>query len=377
MDVRFGLTILIAVAQPLATQCLSVNAAEYFVATTGNNSAGGTSAAPWRTLQFAADQVGPGDRVTVRSGNYAGFHLETSGTAAAPIEFFAEPGVLVNQPNPVRTDHGINLENASYVVIDGFAVTGMNRAGVRSVGVDGDTFASHVTIRNVHSYNNGYWGILTGFVDDLVIENNETSGSVERARHLRLQQRRPSHDSQQHLLGQRPQRHPRQRRRRDWVATASFRTLSSPVTSSTATASTAAAASTWTACKTRASKTICIYDQHSSGISLYRIDGGGGSNGNVVVNNTIHVASDGRWALNIQDGSTGNTALNNILVSSSTSRGAIDISPNSRSGFVSDYNVVISRFTVNGGNSNITLDQWRALPGNENNDDHSFVATPG
>ena len=95
----------------------------------------------------------------------------------APIEFFAEPGVLVNQPNPVRTDHGINLENASYVIVDGFAVTGMNRAGVRSVGVNGNTFASHVTIRNVYSYDNGYWGILTGFVNDLVIENNETSGS--------------------------------------------------------------------------------------------------------------------------------------------------------------------------------------------------------
>ncbi len=35
---------------------------------------------------------------------------------------------------------------------------------------------------------------------------------------------------------------------------------------------------------------------------------------NIVVNNkTILVASDGRWALNIQDGSTGNHLYNNIL----------------------------------------------------------------
>ena len=127
--------------------------AEYFVATSGNNSAAGTSEAPWQTLQYAASRVAPGDRVIVRPGNYVGFHLTRSGTAAAPIEFFAEPGVLVNQRNATTPD-GINLENASHVVIDGFAVTGMPRAGVRSVGLPTD-FAAYVTIRNVHSYNNG------------------------------------------------------------------------------------------------------------------------------------------------------------------------------------------------------------------------------
>ena len=64
---------------------------------------------------------------------------------------------------------------------------------------------------------------------------------------------------------------------------------------------------------------------------------------NVVVNNTIHIADDGRWALNIQDGSTGNTAFNNILVSEHAFRGAIDISADSLTGFVSDYNVVDRR----------------------------------
>src|SRR5262249_16003865 len=64
------------------------------------------------------------------------------------------------------------------VVIDGFNVSNMNRAGIRSVGVDGDDLASHVTIRNVTASNNGYWGIFTGFVDDLLIENNKTSSSI-------------------------------------------------------------------------------------------------------------------------------------------------------------------------------------------------------
>ena len=48
-------------------------------------------------------------------------------TAAAPIQFFAEPGVLINQRNATTPD-GINLEIASHIVIDGFTVTGMPRA---------------------------------------------------------------------------------------------------------------------------------------------------------------------------------------------------------------------------------------------------------
>jgi hypothetical protein len=156
MLARFLVTLL--AVSGMASSCI---AASYFVSTAGNDAWPGTAAQPWRTLQFAADQVGPGDQVTVRAGgtpatnSYAGFHLTANGTAVAPIEFFAEPGVVINQPNPIRADHGINLENASYVVIDGFEVTGMTQAGVRSVGVNGTTFASHVTIRNVRSHHNG------------------------------------------------------------------------------------------------------------------------------------------------------------------------------------------------------------------------------
>ena len=153
------------------------NAAEYYVSTTGNNGNVGSSGAPWRTLQFAANEVGPGDRVVVLPGNYTGFHLTTSGLPASPIEFFAQPGVNITQRNVVTPD-GINLESASYIVIDGFKVAAMPRAGVRSVGLPSN-FAEHVTVRNVTAQNNGVWGIFTGHVDDLLIENNKTSGSLD------------------------------------------------------------------------------------------------------------------------------------------------------------------------------------------------------
>jgi Protein of unknown function (DUF1565) len=87
-----------------------------YVATTGNDSADGSAAAPWRTQQRAANLVRAGDQVIVRAGHYAGFNLTTSGTAANPILFSADPGVIVDTPNPVRTQDGINLEGASWIV---------------------------------------------------------------------------------------------------------------------------------------------------------------------------------------------------------------------------------------------------------------------
>jgi hypothetical protein len=85
------------------------------------------------------------------------------------------------------------------------------------------------------------------------------------------------------------------------------------------------------------------------------------------------MATDGRWALNIQNASTGNQAYNNILLNLNTSRGSIDIGASSLPGFVSNYNIVENRFTTNGGSSLLSLSAWRTAT---NQDANSLVATP-
>jgi hypothetical protein len=356
----------------LTATCTVAPATQYYVSPTGSDTpAGGTSAEPWKTLQYAADRVGAGDRVTVRAGTYAGFNLTTSGTMNAPIEFIAEPGVLINQANPVRTQHGINLENASWVIIGGFEVTGMQRAGVRSVGVDGDTFASNVTIRNVKSHDNGYWGILTGFVNDLLIENNTTYGSVnEHGIYVSNSGDRPtirnnmSYNNRAngiHMNGD--------------ASLGGDGIISGAYVSGNTIYNTGVGGGSginMDGVQNSRIENNLLYNNHASGISLYSIDGGGGSSGNIVANNPVLEANNGRWALNIQSGSTGNTVRNNILLNDHPTRGAIDISSDSLPGFTSDYNVVISRFTTNGGNSNLTLSQWQAQTGQ---DAHSLVST--
>src|SRR5690606_22517983 len=53
----------------------------YYVATNGNNGNSGSAAAPWLTLQYAVDQIAPGDTILVQSGTYVGMRIEQSGTA--------------------------------------------------------------------------------------------------------------------------------------------------------------------------------------------------------------------------------------------------------------------------------------------------------
>jgi Right handed beta helix region len=319
-----------------------------YVAPTGSDSADGGAITPWRTLQRAANLVRAGDLVIVRSGHYAGFNLTTSGTAANPIVFSADPGVVVDSPNPGRTQDGINLEGASYIVIEGFTVVGMPRTGIRSVT------NSHVTIRRNVGDLNGRWGILTGFSDDLLIEDNEMSRSVA------------EHGIYVGNSGDRPVI----RRNHVWgnsgngihmngdLSQGGDGVISGAVVEANVihgNGRTGGSGINGDGVQSSRIVNNVLYDNHASGISLYQIDGGQPSRNNLVAHNTIVQAADGRWAVNIQDGATGNQVVNNILLTLHTFRGAIDISADSLSGFVSDSNAVTGRFTMDGGNSVLTL----------------------
>jgi hypothetical protein len=116
-----------------------------------------------------------------------------------------------------------------------------------------------------------------------------------------------------------------------------------------------------------------LYNNHASGISLYQIDGGSSSQNNRVLNNTILMPANGRWALNIPD-TENNKLFNNIVLNNHPYRGSILIGAPVSTGFESDYNVVIDRFANDGeGDTILTLADWQAL----GYDQHSFIADPG
>jgi len=342
---------------------------DYWVAPppAGNDSNPGTDALPWATLQHAADEVVAGDTVWVRSGSFAGAHLTTSGTASDPIAFRAAPGESpqITSDNPSTPD-GFNIEGASWVIIEGFEVSGRTRAGIRAV------LCEHVTIRGNTCASNGTWGIFTGFCDDLLIEGNATSGSLD------------EHGIYVSNSGDRPVI----RGNRIWgnsrcgihmngdVSMGGDGIISEAVVEENTIWSNGASGGSginMDGVQSSLVRNNLIYDQHASGISLYRIDGGGPSSNNRVLNNTVVVTSDGRWALNIQNDSTGTEIRNNVLWSEHSFRGAIDVCANCLSGLTSNHNAVDDAITLDGGSTVLTLAEWQSSTGQ---DQASMVASP-
>lgn len=329
----------------------------YYVSPAGSDSAPGSSAAPFATLQHAADVVRPGDTVIVRKGKYAGFHLETDGTAARRITFRAEKGAVINRPN-FRTPDGINLEGADYVTIQGFRLVGLPRSGIRSVT------NHHVTILKNTADGNGRWGIFTGFSDDLLIKRNVTSNSQEEhGIYVSNSGDRPTivENTSSNNRGCGIHMNGDESMGGDGIISGA-RVLRNVIFSN---GLGGGSGINGDGVHDSLFASNLLYDNHASGISLYRIDAAEGSQNNRVFNNTVLMAADGRWALNIQDGSTGAKVYNNILLTAHPYRGAINISPDSLSGFVSDRNIVTPRFTFDGGDSVLSLTQWQARSGQD------------
>jgi parallel beta-helix repeat protein len=328
--------LVLAVALP-GVVSLPAGAADYYVKNGGNNSNNGLSiATAWATPQRAADVANPGDTIHVLNGNYPGFFVERSGTAGNPITFLAESPAVNITSNNGNTPDGINVENAAYVVIDGFTVNNRTRAGIRTA------LSEFVTIRNCHCGFNGVWGIFSGFADDLTIENNETHNSEdEHGIYVSNSGDRPvirgnlTYDNNAngiHMNGDESQ---------GGDGMISNALVEGNIIYGNGTAG--GSGINMDGVNNSVVRNNLLFDNHASGISLYRIDGAAGSTGNLVINNTIINASNARWCINISDGSTGNTVRNNILYNFHSFRGVITIDAASRPRFTSDYNSLMSR----------------------------------
>jgi hypothetical protein len=380
---------LIACACCLAI-CFRASATAYFVSNSGDNSGNGSSGSPWATLQYAADHVAAGDTVIATAGTYAGFQVTTSGTASQRITFTAQPGVTINAVNP-HTPDGIDVELASYITIDGFRLVGSGnpnttRAGIRVVG-DGFTntnsFSQGVIVQNNTADSWGKWGIFTGFASDIVIQNNVAANSAQQhgiyvsnsadnpiIRHNLIYGNAASgihmngdiNTGNTSLPGV------------DGVISHAIVESNIIHDNGGGSAFTTGGGSGINADGVQESdfQNNLLYNNHASGIALFRIDGGGGSIGNKIANNTVINASNARWVLEINGGSTDNTAFNNIFWNnnSSSARGSIDITSDSYIRFLSDYNLLDPRIAMDG--DAMTLAQWQAF---SSNDRHSSSLT--
>ncbi len=356
---------------------VTASANTYYVSTTGNNNNPGTEGLPWQTIQYAVDHVSPGDTILVQSGSYAGCRITRSGTANAPCTLKAAPGasVLINSLSPANRHQSlIEIENfdavVSYWIIDGFEVANGARYGIDL------RFTDHVTIQNCRAHGSRLTGIFLAFCYFPLIQNNESYSNGEHGIYqsnsgdnpvIRSNNLHHNFAAGLHMNG-------------DRNFTPGDGIISFAVVEKNIVWENGTGGGSGINCDGVSDSIIrnnLLYNNRASGISLYAIDGAEGSSRNRVYNNTIVMPSNGRWCINIpastegQTNPTGNKIKNNILYNAHSFRGAITTYSNAASGFESDYNIIVPRFSTDGGSSNMNLSQWQS----RGYDLHSATAT--
>ena len=358
-------------ALALASACASARAASYRVAPGGDDTAPGTAAQPWKTLQHAADRARGGDLVTIEPGAYVGFSLacppQTEVAPPAWITFSAEPGVVIDARN-ARTSDGIDLEGCSYVVIEGFEVAGVPGAGIRvaSNGVN----VSGVTLRGNDCHDDGAQGIFTSHVDSLLIESNRAARSGQDGIRVSGACVTPT------VRGNELAGNAGAGVRLDGDASqGGVGIITGALVEKNIIHDDGALGGAGIDCdgvEAARLRNNLVYAEHGGGISLHRVDASVPATANVVAGNTVSVAADGLWALSVKDGSTGNQVFDNILLALDVGHGSVDVDAASLADFTSDFNVVVDRFAPDAGDV-VTLSAWRAAT---KQDLHSLLVTP-
>ena len=180
---KSGTAAIVVTAAPPPGSCVS--ACHYVDVASGNDGNAGTSTAPWRTLQHAADVTNPGDTVIVNDGVYTGggnvVTISRSGTAAGWLVFRSANlwGAVIDGQNNASAV-GIEI-NGNYVRVEGFEVRNTSRYGIDAYGGSESVGGNHdvdVVQNHIHDIGHICTGDVGGIVgvdaysDNLTIERN-------------------------------------------------------------------------------------------------------------------------------------------------------------------------------------------------------------
>jgi hypothetical protein len=164
----------------------------FYVATDGSDSNPGSQAAPWRTIQHAADSATPGSTVSIRGGIYAEkVTINVSGSATAgPITFQSHPGEqAVIDGGALSAAQGENalvtLRDRAYIVLKGLEIRNLttSSAGVVPIGISLSGANVGIELRNnrIHHIETTYTGRVGGDAHGIAVYGDSaaaTSGLI-------------------------------------------------------------------------------------------------------------------------------------------------------------------------------------------------------
>lgn len=323
-------------------------------------------------IQDALNDATAGDTVLIHAGTYTpGSRLEVqaSGTESSPLTIKGADGAVIDGSS--HSSDILNVEFFDNIIIEGLEVRNAGRAGIRL------THSDYSIVRDNYAHDNYKWGIFTSFCDDILIEDNECSGSEdEHGIYFSNSADRPTirgntvhHNNKNgiHMNGD--------------ISCDSdvYHNVDGVISQALVenniiyeNGANGGSAINCDGVRDSVIRNNLIYRQHSSGISLYQINGGDTSEGNAVYHNTIVIADDGRWAVNLKDGSIDNSVYNNILLSEHATHGsfAMEFGPD---GLDSDHNIIVSENVAtpyDDGTNFYDFSEWQAL----GFDAHSYQA---
>lgn len=374
----FGATLFAAVAAPAAA-----TGTTYHVDPGGSDGAPGTAGEPWQTLQHAVDGVVAGDTIVVNPGTYAGMRIERSGVPGAWLTLVAAQRgtVVIDRPGP-RAIHQSNVEienwdgdgTVHHWIIDGIEVRNAPNWGIDVRGTpSGHTH--HITIRNAHVHHNGTattkTGVFFAFVDHATVVGVNSHHNGEHGIYLSNSgdnftvERNHLHHNERcgvHLNGDLSQ---------GGDGVISYGSIDANLIEGNGTEG-CSGINLDGVTDTTISNNV-IVENHATGVAVFQQDGALCSRRITIVNNTIVPAADGRWAVTVGTGGCRDiTILNNVLLTRHPWRGAIELPTAGVPGLSSDHNLVADRFSIDDGDTRITLAQWQAATGHDN---HSQVGT--
>ena len=187
-----GITAPIVLALMCAFGSARVQAATYYVATTGNDANSGTSAAPWKTVAKAVNTMMAGDTTYVRGGTYREgvIHFKRSGTQTAPIKLLNYPGeapiidfIDKTQVHRIVFEHSSGLTNPmGWITVEGFEIRNgyegikfynLHNSTIRRnwihdnehQGIMGQGGHHNVFDRNIFNHNGDFVGCASGKTD--------------------------------------------------------------------------------------------------------------------------------------------------------------------------------------------------------------------
>ncbi len=351
----------------------SLNSATYFVSTTGLDTNTGTQSSPWKTIQYAADNVSPGDTVLVNTGTYSEtVTIEVVATAVSSITFRANgTNVIISHSSSWNGGVIFIGPDAEYIVIDGFTITGGGNANGIRVDV-----SDHITIKNCKCYQN-YRGIFTDFSNYLLLENNVCHDNPgEHGIYVSNSCTYPTvrgnvlygnEGAGLHMNGDQE------------IALPAGYTLPLGIISHALVENNiiyengSGAALSMDGVQDSIVRNNLIYDNYSQGLTFFQIDGSDGSKRNKILNNTIYnTAGTGSRAMGIEDNSSDCTVMNNIIIGGSNGTSAVEVYNSSLVGLTMNNNIIYNNgsaglVTNNNGSTYTTLSAWQSASGKDAN----------